>query len=82
MKLTDTVAATVFVPAVGVAWFSCRYERMKPVYNYTRDPCGAVHITIGCGGKPGSPKGALDDLAIEDGEPAQHVAAAATSDMC
>ncbi|BDA44108.1 Purple acid phosphatase 15 [Coccomyxa sp. Obi] len=26
------------------------YERTTPVYNYTVDPCGAVHITIGDGG--------------------------------
>ena len=26
------------------------YERSHPVYNYTVDPCGPVHITIGDGG--------------------------------
>lgn len=26
------------------------YERTHPVYDYTIDPCGAVHITIGDGG--------------------------------
>lgn len=26
------------------------YERTAPVYNYTVNPCGAVHITIGDGG--------------------------------
>jgi hypothetical protein len=29
------------------------YERSKPVYNYTLDPCGPLHITVGSGGKPG-----------------------------
>ncbi len=26
------------------------YERTHPMYDYTIDPCGAVHITIGDGG--------------------------------
>lgn len=29
------------------------YERSKPQYNYRLDPCGTIHITAGCGGKPG-----------------------------
>ncbi|WIA44097.1 hypothetical protein OEZ86_010448 [Tetradesmus obliquus] len=42
------------------------YERMYPNYNYTMNDCGIVHITIGNGGKPGSPEDALDTTTIED----------------
>jgi hypothetical protein len=43
------------------------YERSKPVYNYTLDACGPVHITVGCGGKPGIETGsyALDTKFLE-----------------
>ncbi|WIA31093.1 hypothetical protein OEZ86_001120 [Tetradesmus obliquus] len=34
--------------------------------NYASDSCGIVHITIGTGGKPGNPAGALDDQTIEE----------------
>ena len=31
------------------------YERMNRVYNYTVDPCGPIHVTVGDGGQaPGS----------------------------
>eukprot|EP00882_Tetradesmus_deserticola_P008964 GHRQ01009456.1.p1 GENE.GHRQ01009456.1~~GHRQ01009456.1.p1 ORF type:complete len:377 (+),score=58.27 GHRQ01009456.1:1339-2469(+) len=41
------------------------YERFFPVYNYKSNECGTVHITIGCGGKPGTPNGALEDATIQ-----------------
>ncbi|GBF95409.1 hypothetical protein Rsub_08371 [Raphidocelis subcapitata] len=43
------------------------YERSKPVYNYTLNPCGAVHITVGCSGKPGIETGsyALDTKFVD-----------------
>lgn len=46
------------------------YERFYNNYNYTLDKCGPVHITIGCGGKPGEPGSgvaALDTKFIEEG---------------
>ncbi|KAI8468926.1 MAG: Metallo-dependent phosphatase-like protein [Monoraphidium minutum] len=45
------------------------YERSKPQYNYTLDPCGTIHITAGCGGKAGIPvtgEYALDRGFIDD----------------
>jgi hypothetical protein len=47
-----------------------QYERFKPAYNYSLNPCGTVHITVGCGGKPGEPGSglqALDHKYIEKG---------------
>jgi len=43
------------------------YERTRRVYNYTLDPCGPMHITIGSGGKPGIETGeyALDTSYID-----------------
>ncbi|KAI8465064.1 MAG: Metallo-dependent phosphatase-like protein [Monoraphidium minutum] len=46
------------------------YERFYNTYNFTLDKCGPVHITIGCGGKPGEPGSgvaALDTKYIEEG---------------
>jgi hypothetical protein len=44
------------------------YERMYPTCNYTANACCIVHITIGTGGKPGTPTGALDNDPIDAGE--------------
>jgi hypothetical protein len=52
----------------GMLLTTCRYERSYPTYNYSSNACGIVHITIGCGGKPGSPADALDNEPIEAGE--------------
>lgn len=36
---------------VGMCRHVHAYERMNRVYNYTVDPCGPVHVTVGDGGK-------------------------------
>jgi len=44
------------------SWLLHSYDVTLPVYNHVENPCGAMHITIGCGGKPGAPAKALTTL--------------------